>query len=261
MNHSATDSESGAFEGWPLVSRGDSKEVRLRPDGRVAIRLLPTLYSYTHNRAGVVPGTERERFRAARALTSVVRAAGVPHAYEQFDDAAQLIVAQRVGEPPPIEVVVKGRHVGTPKHRYFGFDRYPLRDGSPPIAPGERYPAPYVRFDWRNPLQAPDGTRLADETLPDALADLFIDVAAARVTALRAWAALTERLAAVDVELVDICFFIDASGTLMFGELSPDCARLTAAGQPLDKDLWRHGFAGDSVLAAWRMLNDRLEAP
>jgi hypothetical protein len=54
--------------------------------------------------------------------------------------------------------------------------------------------------------------RLADEVLAEPLADLWIDVARARETATRAFAALTTFLAARGVALLDICFFITEDG-------------------------------------------------
>lgn len=245
------------FEKLPPLVRGESKDVRLIDDDRVAIRFLPTVYSFTHNRCGEVPGTAELRVRSSEILTKVLSTAGLDHAYESFH--GDIVVAKKV-DPPPIEIIVKGRHLGTPKHRYFGMNKYPTRHGNR-IEVGERYPRPWVRFDWRNPLRHPDTKdRLADEVLGEDLADEFIDVARSKATALRAWTAMHLALARVGIELVDICLFLDVTGTLIFGELSPDCARFRYQDRDLDKDVWRKGGDSQLVLDRWREFVDRVEA-
>ena len=241
----------------PLVVRGESKEVRRAPGGRVAIQFLPTVYSYTANRCGEIPGTDSLRVRASAALVKLLRRHGIGHAYESFDD--NIVIAKEVSAPP-IEVIVKGRHVGTPKHRYFGMAQWPTRTGGL-IGPGTQYAEPMVRFDWRNPLRNPDTQqRLADEVMPNELANEFIDVGRARVLAMRVWNALTAGLKSVDIELVDICLSIDVTGDVLFGELSPDCARFQCRGDGLDKDVWRSGGSAELVLERWTQFVTRAEA-
>lgn len=243
------------FERLPLIVRGESKEVRRLGDGRVAIRFLPTVYSFTSNRCGEIRGTAELRVRASAALVKVLRRAGIDHAYESFD--GDMVIAREV-QAPPIEVVVKARHVGTPKHRYVGMAH--TRTGYL-IEPDGRYERPWVRFDWRNPMLHPvTGERLADEVMADDLASEFIDVRCARLTALAAWSALSAALTIVGIELVDICLFIDTGGGLVFGELSPDCARLRYADRELDKDVWRNGSSPDLVLERWAEFVRRIEA-
>lgn len=102
--------------------------------------------------------------------------------------------------------------------------------------------------------------RVADEILPEPMADWFIDVAAARATALRAHHALQAFLASCDIVCNDLCLFITEDGSTVYGELSPDCGRFRHFDLgSLDKDVWRSGGSSDDVLAKWTLLCDMLE--
>lgn len=242
------DTSRRVFDSLPLVIEGESKIVRRLDDGHVMIRLKPTLFSHSANRADVVDGTEQLRLRISAILWKQLADQGVPvgitHVGEDY------YVAEEV-DAPPIEVVVKGAHVGTPKHLYKGLEskltRYAGR-----ILPDMRH-APYVRFDWRNPL--PD----KDECMPIWLADQFIDTAIAEQTALSAFDVLTRFLGERRIELVDICFFITRDGRTVFGEVSPDCMRAKYLADDLDKDLWRRGKDAETIRARWRHFLELVE--
>ena len=158
-----------AFEAMPLVAHGESKIVRDAGEGLVAIRFRPTVYSFTHDRSGEVPGTDALRPRATRVLVRELCARGVDHAY--LDVGERLVIARRV-VAPPVEVIVKRRHVGTPRHRYRGVEQHPIRAGQPAagrvLAPDARYPEPWVRFDWRNPMHDPESGARAGRGAPGA---------------------------------------------------------------------------------------------
>lgn len=246
------------FDRLPLVVEGESKIVRAASLGAVAIRFKPTIYSFTANRAGVVPGSDVLRLRATKIFVDVLRRAGVHHAYLAIND--RFVLAERIAAPPPIEVVVKAYHSGTSKHRYFGMTDHPLR-ASHPFYAGYRlrdddgYPQPIVRFDWRNPMHHPSGARLADEVLGEEQADWFINVVRARVTARKVFAALSDYLAARDVIVYDLCLFIAEDGETVFGEISQDCGRFRhfSLGS-LDKDEWRAGGSSERAMQKWHML-------
>jgi phosphoribosylaminoimidazole-succinocarboxamide synthase len=243
----------GAME---RIAEGQSKRVYRRADGRLHIELRPTLYSYTHNRAGEVPGTDRLRLRFMRCVLPRLPA----HSYLEVAD--DHIVAREVPAADRIEVRVKRFHVGTPKHRYHAFAKAEGRFGAVVAADG-RYREPFVGFDWRNPMHHPDtGVRLADEVLPDAVADWFLDTATARRTALDTFAALEAFLASAGFVLVDLCFVMSVDGTLVISEVSPDCMRVRDArtGAHFDKQLWRGGDPPEAILAAWTTLCERCEA-
>lgn len=283
------------FAELPLVIEGESKEVRYAGYGLVVIRFKPTIYSFTSNRCGIVPGSDVLRLRASRIFTDVLKKAGIQHAYRQINDRfvlAELICqpktlhgptpfvppdmnAERGGSEwytnhpsaiaPPIEVVVKRMHSGTSKHRYFGMSGYPVRIKHPlyeglTFENDGDYPEPIVRFDWRNPLLDDKGKRLADEILPDSVADWFIDTNEARKTALKVYDVLSDFLNERDIVCYDLCMFISADGRTVFGEISQDCGRFRHFDLgSLDKDVWRAGGSHELVLEKWQTLLDLIE--
>ncbi len=269
------------FRKLPLVVEGESKEVRYCGNGQVIIRLKPTIYSFTHNRSGVIEGSDTLRLQSIQALLPVLRSVGIQHSYIEVNDSwilsALVLQPATRGNPepfrprdlipdelsplplaPPVEVVVKRVHSGTPKHRYYEFDHYGVRVSHPQfpnasLQVDQPYPEPFVRFDWRNPMTDRSGQRLADEVLPEPMADWFIDVERAKQTAMRAFNALDVFLRERQLELWDICFFISEDGQVMFGEVSPDCLRVRAGdGSSLDKDVWRGGGSSETVLQKWQ---------
>lgn len=236
------------FDDLPLLVEGDSKIVRCLGEDQVMIRLKPTLFSYSANRAGQVPGTDELRLRISKRLWGVLEAGGVPTTITYVGD--DYYVSKRV-QAPPIETIVKAAQVGTPKHIYQGLATFPTRNGGF-VLPGQRH-LPYVRFDWRNPLP------MRDECMPLGLADQFIDTGAAERLALRAFSALATFLASRQIELLDICFFVTVDGDAVFGEVSPDCMRAKFKADDLDKDLWRNGKDAGTVLQKWTEFCRRVE--
>ncbi|MEK7498362.1 MAG: hypothetical protein AAB611_00695 [Patescibacteria group bacterium] len=273
------------FKKLPPVIEGESKEVRYAGNGLVVIRFKPTIYSYTANRCGVVPGSDVLRLRATRIFLELFRGAGIKHAYKEVNDKwvlAELMMPSMVefekyGIPPfvipdlsfqlpsshtapPIEVIVKRFHGGTSKHRYRGMDGSVVRSSHPFFA-GQRihvddaYPVPIVRFDWRNPFQDKNGNRVQDEPLSEDMADLYIDVKIACATARRVYEALETFLDKCDIICYDICLFIAADGETVYGEVSQDCGRFRHFDfGSLDKDVWRAGGSSEQVLEKWEKL-------
>jgi len=284
------------FNSLPLVIEGESKEVRYLGGGKVAIRFKPTIYSFTHNRCDVVPGSERIRLETSKTFMEVLKRAGIKHSYQEVLLDENLIISQLVmpaqsefekygivpfvphdltpaeiaalPRAPSIEVIVKNTHTGTSKHRYIRMNGAKVRASHPtlrgmPIAAELPYPKTMVRFDWRNPLIHPDkGIRVADEILPENIADYFIDVKRAHHTALRVNHALSEFLGARDIVLYDLCLFIAEDGETVYGEVSPDCGRFRHffLGS-LDKDVWRTGGSSSQVLEKWKLLANIIEGP
>src|SRR5271170_6344477 len=113
------------FERLPFVVEGESKIVRDAGEGFAVIKFKPTIYSFTSNRTGVVPGSDVLRLRATKAFRRVLINAGLDHAYAAVND--RFVLSRLVDKPPPIEVVVKGFHSGTSKHRYIGMAGQPIR--------------------------------------------------------------------------------------------------------------------------------------
>jgi phosphoribosylaminoimidazole-succinocarboxamide synthase len=241
----------------PLFCGGHSKELRRTAmPGILVGRFLPTLYSYTQNRAGLVPRTEILRMKITRIFWRHLHKVDIRTCY--LACSADFVLASEEAVPP-VEVIVKRALVGTPAHIYHGLfersDRFCQR-----FIKGERHPA-YVRFDYRNPLTSEAGDRLRDEMLPLALADRLIDTVTATDLALRISTAVEEVLNAVGLQLLDICLFLEQSGTVLCGEISPDNMRIKslASGADFDKDLWRKARPAEELIAQWTDLLSRLE--
>lgn len=188
---------------------------------------------------------------------------------------------------PSIEVVIKRYLTGTTKHGCIGLAGSEIRKSHPfysgMMLEGDgALPELLVRFDWRNPLRHRKngermadalldrdthdktelwdaviryGERMADTVLPPQLADLIIDVSKARRTAFIAATAIEDFLASKKIVFYDLCMFIDESGEMVYGEVSPDCGRYRHLDLgSLDKDVWRSGGSSAAVLLKWAML-------
>jgi phosphoribosylaminoimidazole-succinocarboxamide synthase len=265
VTHAWDSISSVEFDSLPSVAEGESKIIRAYDGDLCLIKLKPTVYSFTHNRAGVLLGSDALRLRANRVFLDVLQRAGVSYSYLHVGE--NYVLARRVASPPPVEVIVKARHVGTPQHRYCGFTGVPVRSShrafpGATIADGGAYPEVVVRFDWRNPMRHPvTGERLADEVLCDEQADWFLDTAAARRTAKRAFSALSAFLGGRGIELCDLCLFVTEDGSTIYGEVSQDCGRFRSLELgSLDKDVWRAGGSSERVLEKWRLLNSLIGA-
>lgn len=280
------------FSKLPLVIKGESKEVRYVGGGLVAIKFLPTLYSYSKNRAGVVEGTDELRLAMCKKMQEVFRLGGVPHAYIHIDHGfvlAHLVMPspvefykydQVIFSPsdlskeqidlipkcPPVEVVVKKYQTGTLKHQAFALELCKVRDGHP--LAGMTYeeenvlPEPFVRFDYRNPLKDKSGNRMADYTPGDDMMNLLIDTEKAKNLALQAQVAIDKFLNKSDIVNLDLCFNgITEDGTMMCAEISQDVGRFRhyRIGS-LDKDIWRAGGTRcvEEILEKWKVMVDMI---
>lgn len=267
------------FKSFPLVIEGESKEVRYIGNGLVVIKFKPTVYSFTANRCGIILGSDVLRLRATKILLDVLNDNGISHAYHKVND--KFVLADLILQPesegvipfrpgdisneqiknlkmaPPIEVVIKNCHSGTSKHRYFGMSGCLVRHNHKfypgvKITADEPYPQPIIRFDWRNPLLDSNGNRLADEILPESIAEWFIDVKEATNTALRVGDVIGDFLALHDIVFYDLCLFITHDGKTVFGEISQDCGRFRHFDLgSLDKDVWRAGGSSQQVVDKW----------
>lgn len=251
------------FDSLPLLVEGDSKEIRLLARDVALERLKPTVYSYTNKRYGSASGTEAVRARFTAAAFRYLHYADLREGLPQSTAFMGLVetphgplVAQRVVETCNLEVRVKRYHIGSPLHRYLYTEDFPTLAG-PPLERWSRFDTPLVCFDWRMPMTARDDQRrLADEPISDDYAGVWMDnVPNAKALALRTFLRLECLFSQAGLILVDICFFIDRTGRVLYGEISPDCMRVrTMAGEGLDKDVWRDGGSPDSLLASYERL-------
>ncbi len=187
---------------------------------------------------------------------------------------------------PPIEVIVKKYLTGTTKHGMIGLVGSKVRSSHPFYSDMNfendgALPEMLIRFDWRNPLvqhgrgekmfnqifgdiEVEDwvrelvsdyGDRVADTVMDPNFADYFIDVKQARRTAYKTIFTLEKFLASKQIVFYDMCMFIDESGTLVYGEISPDCGRYRHLDLgSLDKDVWRTGGSSSDVIKKWNLL-------
>lgn len=257
------------FEKLPLLVEGESKIVRSLNDKIVVERFKPTVYSYTHNRYGEVAGTEETRVLFTAAIFRWLNRHNAQRGgrlYNAFlatvPSAGGTLLLQEKVDPCNLEVRVKRYHIGSPLHRYRYTERYATvqHDGRP-LQKWSRFDKPIVCFDWRLPLTDEQGNRLADEPISDDYASVWMaDVAAGKKLAADTFLWLEELFRKSNLLLVDICFFIDRSGTRLYGEISPDCMRVRdGLGDPglsesLDKDLWRQGEAKKRLAERYEQL-------
>jgi phosphoribosylaminoimidazole-succinocarboxamide synthase len=246
------------FASLPLLTRGESKEIRLLTPRIALARLLPTVYSFTHKRYGIAPGTDEVRARfSADLFRMMARDPGDRHLATAFLGLVETpdgpLLAEHVVEPGNVEVRVKRYHIGSPIHRYRFVDEHPTAGGGEPLRKWQRFERPIVCFDWRHPLEDGEGNALADEPLPDDYAAVWLDdVPGAKRLARDAFEWIEQLFASRGLRLIDICFFVDRAGQVIFGEISPDCMRVRSGAsdqaEALDKDEWRSGGEASDVL-------------
>ncbi|MFP5288580.1 MAG: hypothetical protein ACLGI9_22785, partial [Thermoanaerobaculia bacterium] len=205
------------FEALPLLVEGDSKILRLWTDRVVVERFKPTVYSYTVNRYGEVPETDRirvsfaaELFRRMACLDPATPCVPRSAFLTEIETPSGPLLVQRRIDPCNLEVRVKRYHIGSPVHRYLYTDKHGSTQSCGNIGRWSRFDQPVVCFDWRHPLHDEQGRRLADEPISDDYAAVWME----------------ETFAAAGVLLVDMCIFIDRSGRWIHGEISPDCMRV-----------------------------------
>ncbi|MEP9387670.1 phosphoribosylaminoimidazolesuccinocarboxamide synthase [Mesorhizobium sp. KR9-304] len=255
---------SVTFDRLELLTVGESKEIRLLTPKIAVAKLLPSVYSFTNNRYGIVPGTELVRTRFCGELfRAMARRPGGRRLSNAFlglvDSDRGPLLAEHVVVPGNLELRVKRYHIGSPVHRYRYTEAHETAFGAGPLTRWSRFENPVVCFDWRNPLHDDEGNRLADEPLSDDYAAIWMDDSVrAKELACDTFAWIEELFAARGLQLIDICFFIDRTGSVIFGEISPDCMRVRSSAsdnsEALDKDQWRSGGEPSAVLARYEEL-------
>lgn len=259
------------FDSLPLLVEGESKIIRYLTDHVVLEKLKPTIYSFTHNRYGIIEGTDvlRAKFSAdvlERLNRELYGVGPLPTAYLGTIESPKdgLLLVQRRAEDCNLEVRVKRYHIGSPLHRYRYAEKHSSLSGQP-VRKWTRFESPVVCFDWRHPLKDENGVALADEPLPDDYAALWIaDTQKAKNLAKDTFLWLENTLRQAGILLIDICFFIDKSGTCIYGEVSPDCMRARIGlegpeeGEALDKDIWRNGKSAEAVRERYEEFYNRL---
>lgn len=235
----------------PLFVEGRSLEIRLVSERVGLCRFKPLVYSRQSPRQGEISGTGKLRMDIHQSLVELLRGHGIKSSYLGFAGGLALVRLMRV---PPIEIIVKAALVGTPLSLYKDIDAVPTRFGYF-LSRGVSH-NPYVRFDWRN--RYPD----KDEVMPVGLADQFIDTKQAESTALKVFDILKGFFSRLGLDLMDMVFTMDESGTVLTSELSPETMRLKrkADGASYDADLWRRDNDPEMVIERLQELSELLAA-
>ena len=246
------------FDTLPLVKKGCSKEIRSLNSHFDIMRLIPSIYSHKKKREGLIEGSDKLRMKLSRNILYILAKNCINHTWVYVGEEF-IIVEKLVSEPTPIEVVIKSRYEGTDKYRYVGLDSHiDRKTGKLIVGEFNVYQEPYVRFDWRNTNEHPEG----DVCLSEHLADKLINVEKSRELALKTFLTLQKFYKQVDIELWDMCLFVTKEGDKIFSEISQDNARYkyTPTHESLDKDSWRSGNSADDVLVKWTKLYELVDS-
>ncbi|MGO4291703.1 phosphoribosylaminoimidazolesuccinocarboxamide synthase [Chitinophaga sp. RAB17] len=250
------------FEQLSLLVEGESKIIKYWTPKVVIEKFKPTVYSYTHNRYGLVDGTDAIRIKFTTAIYRKMTAYGKGRPYApasaflaEIENEQGLFIVQHLVDTCNIETRIKRYHIGSPVHRYLYTAKYPsTRKDQAPITTWTRFDTPVVCFDWRHPLTDEKNNRLADEPISDDYAALWIlDLPFAKKMALETFLWLEKMFFQSGITLIDMCIFIDRTGKLIYGEISPDCMRIRwnslhpEQAESMDKDLWRKGAAPEKL--------------
>lgn len=250
------------FDQLPLLVEGESKIIKYWTPKVVIEKFKPTVYSYTHNRYGLVDGTDAIRIKFTTAVYRKMAADGKGRPFApasaflaEIENEQGLFIVQQLVDACNVETRIKRYHVGSPVHRYLYTAKYPsTQQNEAPIKLWTRFDTPVVCFDWRHPLTDEKNNRLADEPISDDYAALWIqDMPFAKKMALETFLWLEEMFFQSGITLIDMCIFIDRSGRIIYGEISPDCMRIRWNSQhpeqaeSMDKDLWRKGAAPEKL--------------
>lgn len=260
------------FENLPLLFEGESKIGRLLNKKIVVERFKPTVYSYTSNRYGIVEGTDDLRilFSAEifRRFTqyAINSEKDIKNAFLGIiETSSGPLLVQKQVEACNLEVRVKRYHIGSPVHRYKYTESFATTQSSEPLTRWSKFDTPVVCFDWRHPLQGKEGERLADEPISDDYAAVWMEnIPHAKYLARETFLWLEQLFGNAGLALIDICFFIDQTGQIVFGEISPDCMRVREQinnpdkAVSYDKDIWRSGKKNSILLERYENLFNRL---
>lgn len=268
-----------------VATEGSSKIVHPIGSNLCAIKLKPTLYSFTHNRYGVVPGTDIWRYKLWKLFAEVIdslyldcldgtsdapvhlQTLALEHASSVGTDRTNpslntfRTLIETVNGPiaickyiplenqTPLEVVWKEYFLGTMKHNLLFVDQYPTLDGSKIDIEG-KLPNEIIRFDWRNPFEYA-GQRYKDEAICDDFAAFWINVPNAKRLGLLVSGFIKYFLGLAGYTFVDTCYFIDKFGAQVFSEITPDGMRIKKNNESFDKDLWRVGKDSEILNKTW----------
>ena len=201
------------YDSLPLIHNGDSRQIRLIPKTNYGImRFNPVIYSFSAHGPIDAPETEFYRAKINQFIAEHLTLQGISSSTLVTEGKYALISLEDA--TTHIEVVVKEAFSGSPKHIYKNLPNVETRFGAK-ISLNSLH-KPYVRFDWR--LPHPDD----DVLLPEGLADYFINTKTAKKTALKTFLLVKKLLNHHDLDITDMCLFLNKNGDKVLTEISPD---------------------------------------
>lgn len=202
-----------AYESLPVIHDGDSRQIRSIPNTPYGImRFNPVIYSFKAHGPISAPQTEKVRAAVNQLIAEYLRENGIY--VSTLATIGQYALISLEDATTHIEVVVKEAFAGPPKHIYKNLPDAETRSGGK-IGIYSIH-KPYVRFDWR--LPHPDD----DMLMPEGLADYFINTSQAKATALKTFRLVKKFLNRHDLDITDICLFLNKDGNKILTEISPD---------------------------------------
>ena len=196
----------------------------------------------------------------------------IPHSYMYISINNSYILTKRLEngiDIPPIETIVKRYLIGSDKHNYYNISSLHNRFSQCITVPhtNNKYNKLMVRFDYRNPEIHPlTGKVLGDITMCDDLADEFINVANAKVTATRCFEALQRAFNDMQLILYDICLMLTVNGDEVYAEISQDCSRIRPIGvdksdDERERNIWCVGGSNNEeyIITRYKLLSDKCE--
>lgn len=247
----------------PIYHIGQSKEIRYtKIDGVLIQKLIPSLSSITNKTKGYIENLDKIRNDITSIFIEILHRHNIKTCYLQRHEEYMLINEMYV---PPIEVIIKSAFVGTPTKIYHNISKYEDRFGKK-LNIGQTH-EPYVRFDFRNPLQDEKGNFVRDECMPNFLANRYIDIEEAEYNALNIFEIIQNTLNEIDLKVLDCCLLFDETGRVLCSEISPDNMRIKSIdwniqdgfSNDFDKDLWRNGVNAKIIHLQWEKLKKRME--
>ena len=215
------------FYGLPILFEGNSRIIKSVPKKNYLLcQLKSTVFSFIKGSCYHIKGIDFTRASLNSLFCNELHKNGI---CTSTLETSGRIIKLKLEEVAPIEVIVKSFHIGSPKHLYLNMDKT-LTVNNTFLYPNVHH-EPYIRFDWRNPLPK------EDYCMPEGLANHFIDVEKAKMTAFSAYQILSLYCAKYYLKLKDICFFMNKEGNTICAEISTDNTRIDYFGK--NKELHR----------------------
>lgn len=270
-------------------------KVKTGLDTQVAIILKSTIYSHSKQATGEIENLGSIRAYGTRFFQEMMARNGLRHTYRSINEHG-IIISDRLDNIPFTEIVIKKYCEGTDKHSYYQV----RDNRDVVLETGEYVSGPYVRFDFRNPnhlcnrtgkcvnenlyyylveemfgkerffqvylsfeATGPNGPKakpFGDKTVPQDLLPKVINVEQTKKSVLKMFFTIQSYFRQVGLEIQDVCFMLDKSGTTFWSEINQDCMRIKAldGSEQYDKDIWRAGGSATKELLVqkWNIFNE-----